>query len=443
MALREQWVNYPTADGNIGAFNVVRSNLTDGDIATVDQMGRIVYVEVAFQRAESGMRARLIMDRGGNNATYTAHERHGHAGIFVPRALSGARIAADGKARFRVRVGVAGGDEFTFKARSAAGTEVAAADSIATRRKLFYQIMPMVGARSISSLPQFESVFWNTADRLYLKLEQYAAGRPPIPGLENYNDTDPAVEAQVKHDARHSYDTSKAPFSFAVLIVRKNCIPGVERKAVPETVAGTPIVVDLQSPLFHFADSTAAWYRSARWQPTRGTPQGIPQSDIRVLSPWQVEIDTTGLPAGRGTLHYTFNVVAIMGMGLSYPTENLVTVASEEFDGTPVAEATMRGILVHEVGHKIGMVPGPQGDRDLARQSTHYTGHGHQGPHCHHPAPLVRNYMRLRRPLSPPPACTMFGDTSANTDAFCEHCRPSVRKLDVNPERKVGIRHQF
>jgi hypothetical protein len=89
------------------------------------------------------------------------------------------------------------------------------------------------------------------------------------------------------------------------------------------------------------------------------------------------------------------------------------------------------------------MVPGRQGDRDLTTQSTHYTGRGHTGPHCHHPAPLVRNFTRPNLVLNPPPACTMFGDTSSQTDEFCEHCRPSVRKLDVDPDRKVGIRHQF
>jgi hypothetical protein len=107
-------------------------------------------------------------------------------------------------------------------------------------------------------------------------------------------------------------------------------------------------MLDLEAPLFHFADSTAAWYRSATWHPRSGAAQTIPEADLRVVSPWQVEVaNAAGLRSGRGVLEYSFNVVEIEGMGLSFPTENLVTVASENFDGTPVSDDTMRATVVH------------------------------------------------------------------------------------------------
>lgn len=100
----------------------------------------------------------------------------------------------------------------------------------------------------------------------------------------------------------------------------------------------------------------------------------------------------------------------------------------------------MAAIMVHEVGHKIGMVPGPQGDHDLDQQASYYDAHGHHGGHCHHGAPLV-DYATVVPATAP--TCTMFGDTRTHTLRFCPDCLPSVRKLDVSPDRKVGIAHQF
>jgi hypothetical protein len=100
--------------------------------------------------------------------------------------------------------------------------------------------------------------------------------------------------------------------------------------------------------------------------------------------------------------------------------------------------------MAHEVGHKLGMVPGPQGDPDLDEQATYYDGRGHKGGHCRHPArtptPLEPDYRVL---LVPAPTCTMFGDIRAETMLFCPDCQASLRKLDVSPDRKVGIAKQF
>jgi hypothetical protein len=150
----------------------------------------------------------------------------------------------------------------------------------------------------------------------------------------------------------------------------------------------------------------------------------------------------SGLPGGHGLLYLDVVVVDVLGMGTSLPNENLITVSSRMLDGSPMAQEIMLHGLVHEVGHKIGMVPGPLGDSDLDEQPYYYHGCGHEGPHCRFPAP-IRDYTPSRFPLLPAPACTMFGDLRSNTDMFCPNCLPPVRKLDVSPGRRTGIGNQF
>jgi hypothetical protein len=177
------------------------------------------------------------------------------------------------------------------------------------------------------------------------------------------------------------------------------------------------------------------------FRPMIGKPVAISSANVRPIDHHTLAVDTSSLPRSTGEISAVVLVVDIQGMGLSLPTENLVTVASQRLDGTRVPSDTMAGILVHEIGHKIGMVPGPQGDPDLDEQSSYYDGRGHSGGHCRHPAPLLGDY-RGARP-TPAPECTMFGDIRTKTTKFCALCETSVRKLDISPQRKIGIANQF
>ena len=289
-------------------------------------------------------------------------------------------------------------------------------------------------------LTRFENQFWRDPEKAYIKLEQYGPGKT-IANRANFDDYDNKVLAAVKRAARKEYDKSKAPFAVAVVIVNKNCNPGNEIGSIPVVFSGGKYQLNLRKTLFHFADPAVTWLQSMSFTTTGGHSTAIKRASLKPVSEKRIEIDTATLPHGAGTLDYRLTIVQIKGMGLSLPTENLVTVASRHLDGTRVPADTMAAVLAHEVGHKIGMVPGPEGDHDLDRQSSYYDHRGHYGPHCRYPAPLVPNY-DIANPL-PAPTCTMFGDIRTNTCVFCPKCIKSVRKLDVSPERKVGIAKQF
>jgi hypothetical protein len=442
MANKLQWVNFPSADGTIGSISVKRADFVDKDVDAVDRMGPVVYFKLKFKKTDANTTATLTIVPDGGNAKYTNTEK-GHApGIYGPSLNDVATVNSKGYAKFEVHLPPAGGDKFRFRAVSQHGTKIDCRTTIETRRKLYYQVIRMTHARAMGAVSgQFENQFWRADKRIYLKLEQYASGAT-IPNLMNFDDTDPAVMSQVKTGAKAAYDKAKAPFAVAVLIVNKNCIPGTEVMSVPVTVmpGGLPVFVNLTDRNFHHADPAAPWFNSMSFTPAGGSPIAIPAGFVTPVGPTTLEVSSAGLPTGAGQINYSIRVIEIEGMGLSLPTENLVTVACRKADNSAVPARTMAAITVHEVGHKVGMVPGPQGDQEIDKQSSYYHGAGHSGPHCHHGAPLLPSYAVY---VTPPPRCTMFGDIRTNTMQFCPKCHRSLRKLDISPSRKPGISTQF
>lgn len=439
---RKQWVNFPAKDTTILSKKVVRSKYVDGDVESEHVMGPTVYVKVRYKKDGTQVPVTLTVEASKANAKYSETERNHSSGVYGPTIESATGIGHKGVAKFHVKLTPAGGDRYRFKAKSKKGTELVCKDEVETRRKLYYQIIRMKGAADISAadLSLVEKEFWNPAKKVYLKLEQYSPGGT-ILDLENFDDTDKTVLNRVRDAARAAYDSSKAPFSVAVLIVNKNCIPEWGKFPFFFKPDGGAFHLPIDKQLFCYADPAVSWFWSATFTPMIGKPVALSQASFRPIDPYTLEVDTASLPRSTGNLEVIVRVVDIQGMGLSLPSENLVTVASKRLDGSRVPSSTMAGILVHEIGHKIGMVPGPQGDRDLDEQSSYYHGRGHSGGHCRHPSPLLDNYLGARP--KPPPGCTMFGDIRTNTTKFCALCETSLRKLDLSPERKVGIANQF
>jgi hypothetical protein len=362
--------------------------------------------------------------------------------VYGPTIESATGIGTNGVAKFHVKLTPAGGDRYKFKAKSSKGTVLVCKDEIETRRKLYYQVIAMSGASKLSKgdLSAVEDEFWNPKKKVYLQLEQYSPGAT-ILNLLNFNDEDASVRNAVKDAARAVYDRSKAPFAAVVVLVNKNCIPRSETGKLAAVADGSEVFVDLIDPLFTYADPAEQWFVGMTFTPNGGAATSVPSSCIRPDGFWRLGIDTSKLPQGPGLFDYTVVIVGIVGMGLSLTSENLVTVASRSVDNSKVPTRTMAAILVHELGHKIGMVPGPEGDTTLDEQGSYYDNRGHSGGHCRNPAPLQA---QMDDPsLAPAPKCTMFGDIRTNTQHFCSLCVVSVRKLDVSPERKPGIENQF
>lgn len=433
MAEIRQWVNL-TKD---------RKWFGDG-IESLGHLGIWVKLKITFK--EKRVATAWVSKKGdAGNAVYSTNEKR-EFGFNVPD-YNRRRIMTDdkGEAVMTFKVSLAGGDKYTVEIEDRAGKKITS-DELLTRRKLYFQVMRMSGVTAVSAgdISGMRREFWNPGEKIYAGMIQIPPrGSGIIPSRRNYNDEDGAVSDIVLRQTRRMYNTEKDPYCFAVLVVRRNGIPKDEVMSVPAVFGpGNTCTLTTQDVLFDFVDPAEDYYNQLHWVSTSGTSP-IPKSRLTRLGRHRIRIDTTGYTRGNGMLVYSMRVLGINGRGLSLPTNNFTMVASEDaVTGAAVPATEIMSVLVHEIGHKIGMVPGPQGTQSLDRQGTYYDGRGHSGGHCHHgvatPLPADLSATGGLRP-----DCTMFGDTRASTAAFCAECRKSLRKLDLRARTNEGIRTRF
>ncbi len=433
MADLEQWCNLTVNDNWIGEGLNERS-----------RMGERTRIRIQFAEQQRAT-AWVTLKADPNNAVYSNTEKRRRLG-FNMREYSRRRITTNqrGFADLTVRVTLAGGDKLNIEVEDRDGNRLQS-DNLLTRRKLYFQIIRMDGVTAVTAadVSGMQNEFWNASENLYIRMVEHTPNRT-IPSRLNFNDVDNTVRNEVERQTRREYDRSKNPYSFVVLVVRRNGIPGTESDTDIATFDATNsyslFTTDI---LFDIVDPAEDYYRSLRWIPDSGGSHVIPRNRLRRQGDNQIIIDTTGYPQGPGRLIYDMRILDIPGLGFSNPRNNFTVVASEQAaTGAAVLSANIMATLIHEIGHKIGMVPGRQGTRALDEQSTYYDGRGHAGGHCRHgiPGPLLPSYSTA---AGITPDCTMFGDDSSNTSNYCEDCRTSIRKLDLRSRTNAGIRSQF
>lgn len=446
MADIEQWVN------------LTRNNKWIGDgLTSRARMGRIAPLNIQFDQHHRAT-VWITKEADGGNAVYSATELPQRtvfrAPVFVRR-----RISTDRRGRLNLDVPLtaAGGDKFTIRVEDRAGNELRS-DTFNVRRKLYFQVIKMAGVAAVSAgdVAGMQSEFWNTAENVYIKMVEHHAGRT-IAARRNINHRDQTAMRRLRNRARRVYSRTKNPYSFSVIVVQRNSRPQEESVAIagvsfpapaPNPAVATSFTFNTQRILFDIVDPAESYYINLEWMPTIGSPVQIPVSRLTRNGQNQITIDTTGYPSGLGVLSYSMRVVGNNGRGVSQGGENLVIVASQDaITGAAVPPNEIMAVLVHEIGHKIGMVPNAGGVSGLDRQNTQYDGHGHVGNHCYHgltpptaASPLPASLITTGGLT---PDCTMFGDTRSATSRFCSDCKTSLRKLDLRSRTNIGIRTQF
>lgn len=429
MADIEQWVNL-----------TVSEKWRDNGVPERKNLGELIRVKIDFQNQRQA-RFKFTGEADAGNASYSNTEEPRRAGFRGPRLTARRfRTNRQGVKFVRTRLTLAGGDRFRFKGEDKDGNTVES-DWYETRRKLYYQVIKMNGVAALSAadLNDYEDDYWQPGAKLYVKMVQISPGRT-IPSRINFNRWDPAVRSQVLTQARGQYDRSKSPYCFAMLAVNKICQPGWDRRNIPDTFAGL-YILRATKPLFDVVDPAEDWYDYIRWVPSAAgvAPVDVPKHRCTRLGNTQININTIGLPQGAGRLFFKLKIVNKAVGGFSVRTDNFTCVATQRWDGAAYPPVKVRGIINHEVGHKVGMVAGPQGTPALDPQAaSYYDGRGHQGPHCY-----TGTILRADMSTGPPGTCVMFGSTRANTTVFCGSCKPSLRKLDLRSRSNLGIRTQF
>ncbi len=432
----EQWVN------------VTRHTKWFGDgLTDVERTTESVKVTIQFDKRERATGFLSVKPVSGN-CTYTATEIPRRNAIFTLPNFNMRQFQTDdaGKFETNINVGSAGGNDFTISVKDGSGNELRS-DVIKTRRKLYFQIIRMadVTAPTAANITSMKNEYWNTAKKIYLKMVEYAAGQT-IPARVNYDYNLTGVVNSLKREARGVYDNSKVPNCFVAVMVNRVGGSGSETRAFSATIGASNYTLTTLKTLMDIVDPAVNYYVRINWTKTGGVTQTITKPKCTRSGNNDIVIDTTGLARGAGRISYTVKVIVNMVSGLSYGGSNFTVVGTRfVVSGSAYSSSYIMAVLVHEIGHKIGMVPGTQSDRVLDIQTaTQYTGHGHSGNHCSHgvTASPLPDPLNIGDP-GVTPDCTMFGNAGVNTSTYCAECGKSLRKLDLRGSNNIGLRTQF
>jgi len=126
----------------------------------------------------------------------------------------------------------------------------------------------------------------------------------------------------------------------------------------------------------------------------------------------------------RGRIVLTVRAISYWRGGTSIREGNIVCIATQSKWEAKEADA-QKQVLIHELGHKIGMVP--KGDNcDLDPPPNLYENRGHNGPHCHAGVELQDSFIGVANGMT----CVMWGSTSGPT-TFCGDCARCVKRRDL------------
>ena len=460
MADLEQWVN------------LTRNNKWKGeDLDSRWRMGPTAILRVRFAEARRAV-AFVTKEPADANAEYSPTERPRRRGFRVG-GYERRRVMTDrnGVVDLSLDVNLAGGDEWDITVEDRDDNEVQA-DTLLTRRKLYYQVVRMENAADLTaaSKQSMQDEFWGEPDDLYIRMVEISPGET-IPDRRNYDDIVPAVVSAVRTQLLAVYDRSKEPYSFVTMLVRRNGVHMWEERALNNvTHAGGTLTIPMRRTIFDLVDPADPWFGFVRWTAagaagatniTQASTVGATATPrISRGGPNELLVNFSGLPDGPGRLHVRLKTLCVNGRGMSTASNNLTLVATEDaVTGNAIPQNQLMGTLVHEIAHKIGMLPGgpvdaaldtgfgdarPNADRSyLDRQSSYYWARGHNGGHCHTGAPLLADYNGTVGDPGVNPSCTMFGDDRTATHNFCDACKTSVRKLDLRSRVNRGLRTRF
>jgi hypothetical protein len=426
-----QFVNLPVADKWVGgqlASNARRLGRSPGFKVTFDQPGAHAF--------------RVKLAPGGSNAAYTGTETPRNAQFVTDTAWMSGTTEADGTQVVATgpSLCVAGNDTYMLEAHDDNATTVSSG-TIRTLRAVHLVQVKMDGLASIA--PSIAGAIGEYAGHFIRLVELPAV---TMPRIANVGRDTAALNSAVVTAWDASQGPGKAPYAIRVVftdhlavrnpsqsVLKTAVAVGPTRPAVTVAMMG-PGMVDPSigvHPLWKDLVPGESWFVSASYTPDGGgAAVPIPEGKCSALPAGtgradNVSVDVTGLPAGTGTITLTVNWVDRMrgGIALAGPT---VVVCTRGY-WVDIPAASQNCVVVHELGHKFGMVPEGSG-RSLDRHADQYTNSGHIGSHCHTGTAAAANYGGSVALAAS--TCVMFGTVNGRL-AYCGACAPQVRKVDL------------
>ncbi|HIJ70409.1 MAG TPA: hypothetical protein HPP87_03495 [Planctomycetes bacterium] len=413
--------------------------VSDG-IENIDRLTNLIRAKVRFTR-EGAERFRIRIIPGDSNATYSDDEKGRNNDYdYRPQREQTVTTEADGTKVLedQFSLAVAGGNSYTLEAEDDHGNTVQS-DEIQVRRRVFLQEIKMEGAPCASSLSTFTGEFTNH----HLQIIQLPSVQ--MARIENLGADSTPFENAARNAYRSSQGKNKEPYCVAIGYTDHEAVKDANVTLNYNNMRVGPGQGPLSLGIVNAAGNHGylwnnivtgeGWFVSASF-----LENGAAESArVNILEGKCTSVQASGFPADmcdsvrvvvsdltttvkQGTVRLVVNVVNRMRGGLSFTDSNLICVCTRAWWST-VSEADQNQTMIHEMGHKIGMVPN---NDDLDRLPNQYDDSGHVGSHCHAGVSAMANYSGATGST-----CVIFGACNGRT-AFCTDCAGAVKKQDVS-----------
>jgi hypothetical protein len=421
-------------------------------VANLDRSGHTPRIKVRFDRPGAHRFTVKWLTRGAN-AAYTSTEKARNARFRYQDQEKAYTTAGDGSKILPLAdffVSAAGKDKFTLEARDDHGISVRSGE-LEVHRLVYYVELKMRTLTTVAtSLVAAEAEFGKHNITL-VKLPAVAMDHMPNIGA---NDNEAFMTK-----ARAAYQTSEAvgkqPCAVAIAYTGQLAVRNPNQVMVRTPVRVGPGEAAVDIPVVALGLTTArverrhlwqglvpgeSWFVSAKFLRTGGLPAdavdlplalctAVPQLRSIPDRSNTVRVNVSTLTPATGTITLIVNVVDRMRAGLSFSGGNLICVCTKAW-WIDENTASQNQVIVHELGHKFGMVPTGGGKLPDKTASWYDSSKGHVGNHCFfgNAAGQARYDAATDIERS---QCVMYGGAN-DTSAFCTECATSVRKVDLS-----------
>lgn len=387
------------------------------------------------------------------NAQYTAGELARNPRFAYQKEQKSYTTERDGSLALPLEdffVGAAGNDKYVFRATDASGVTVSTG-ILEVHRLIYYVELKMRSLTSCaSSLALVEQVYAKHQIKL-LKLPAVEMAYMPNIG---HDDTE-TFETNARSAYSKSLAVEKQPHAIAIAYtgqlavkqknfrVRKSAAVGPGSAPVLITIAAEPDASgSIPEPYFlwHGLEPGENWFVSARFIKAGGSTVdaiSIPVEKCTPLAsnsaipqqPNAVRIDVSALPLATGKIYLVVNIVDRMRGGISFSGGNLICVCTKAWWST-FAPKMQNEVIVHELGHKMGMAANGSGKLPDKTVSWYDDAKGHRGNHCFYGLSATQARYDSDADVDGS-KCVMYGATNDHSD-FCVNCAPAVQKVDLS-----------